>query len=61
MRVWFGGVSIEERDALLGRSGSIAPRETFPFSAKIGSPVRRTLFFDRLRGFLTISSNVAIG
>ena len=47
MRVWFGGVSIEERDALLGRSATIAPRETFPFSAKIGSSVRRTLFFDQ--------------
>ena len=47
MRVWFGGVSVEERDALLGRSGSIAPREVYPFSAKIGSSVRRTLFFDQ--------------
>jgi asparagine synthase (glutamine-hydrolysing) len=47
MRVWFGGVSLKERDALLGRSGLIAPRETYPFSAKIGSNVRRTLFFDQ--------------
>ena len=47
LRVWFGGVSIEERDALLGSSPSIAPREPFPFSARIGSNVRRTLFFDQ--------------
>ena len=47
MRVWFGGVSVEERDALLGRSPPIAPRESYPFSAKIGSSARRTLFFDQ--------------
>jgi asparagine synthase (glutamine-hydrolysing) len=47
MRVWFGGVSVEERDALLGRSVPIAPREAYPFSAKMGSSVRRTLFFDQ--------------
>ena len=28
MRVWFGGLSIEERDALLGHSASIEPRES---------------------------------
>lgn len=47
MRVWFGGVSVEERDALLGRSAPIAPRDIYPFSAKMGSSVRRTLFFDQ--------------
>jgi asparagine synthase (glutamine-hydrolysing) len=47
MRVWFGGVSVEERDALLGSSPPITPREPYPFSAKIGSSVRRTLFFDQ--------------
>jgi asparagine synthase (glutamine-hydrolysing) len=47
MRVWFGGISIEERDALLGCSPLIAPFEPYPFSAKIGSSVRRTLFFDQ--------------
>ena len=47
MRVWFGGVSLNERDALLGRSGLVAPREIYPFSAKAGSNVRRTMFFDQ--------------
>lgn len=47
MRVWFGGISVEERDALLGFSPPIAPLEPYPFSAKIGSSVRRTLFFDQ--------------
>ena len=47
MRVWFGGVSVDERNALLGSSPSIEPREPYPFSARIGSNVRRTLFFDQ--------------
>ena len=47
MRVWFGGISIEERDALLGHSAPIEPRESYPFSAQIGSSFRRTLFFDQ--------------
>jgi asparagine synthase (glutamine-hydrolysing) len=47
MRVWFGGMSIEERDALLGQSASVQPRDIYPFSARIGSSFRRTLFFDQ--------------
>src|SRR6185312_7368250 len=47
MRVWFGGVSVDERDSLLGRLARIAPRELYPFSTEIGSSVRRTLFFDQ--------------
>jgi len=47
MRVWFGGLSIEERDALLGHSAPIEPRETYPFSSQTGSSFRRTLFFDQ--------------
>lgn len=47
MRVWFGGASIDDRNALLGKSGHLAPRDHFPFSAGIGSSVRRTLFFDQ--------------
>ena len=47
MRVWFGGISIAERDALLGYSSRVAPRESYPFSSKIGSTLRRTLFFDQ--------------
>ena len=47
MRVWFGGISVEERDALMGCSPPIEPREPYPFSATIGSSARRTLFFDQ--------------
>ena len=47
MRVWFGGISIEERDALLGYSAHVEPRESYPFSIQIGSSFRRTLFFDQ--------------
>jgi asparagine synthase (glutamine-hydrolysing) len=47
MRVWFGGISIEDRDALLGHSGPIDPRDPFPFSTQVGSSFRRTLFFDQ--------------
>lgn len=47
MRVWFGGVAIEERDALLGGSVPVEPRELYPFSIQTGSTVRRTLFFDQ--------------
>lgn len=47
MRVWFGGISLEERNALLGHPASMEPRESYPFSAQIGSNVRRTLFFDQ--------------
>lgn len=47
MRVWFGGISIEERNALLGYSARTEPRERYPFSSQIGSSFRRTLFFDQ--------------
>ena len=47
LRVWFGGISIEERDALLGYSARIEPREHYPFSSQIGSSFRRMLFFDQ--------------
>ena len=47
MRVWFGGVSIDERNALLGHAAPSEPREPYPFSAKLGSSFRRTLFFDQ--------------
>jgi asparagine synthase (glutamine-hydrolysing) len=47
MRVWFGGMGIEDRDALLGHSVPFEPRELYPFSIQIGSTVRRTLFFDQ--------------
>ncbi len=47
MRVWFGGTSVDERDAMMGVHRSSAPPDGYPFSAKIGSSVRRTLFFDQ--------------
>jgi asparagine synthase (glutamine-hydrolysing) len=47
MRVWFGGISIQERNALLGGSEPIIPHDSFPFSARSSSSVRRTLFFDQ--------------
>lgn len=47
MRVWFGGMSVRECNAILGRSAQLTPPDPFPFSARIGSNVRRTLFFDQ--------------
>jgi asparagine synthase (glutamine-hydrolysing) len=47
MRTWFGGLSVEERDAILCRPGAVLPPDLFPFSARIGSSMRRTLFFDQ--------------
>ncbi len=47
MRVWFGGVSVRECEAILGRSGLIAPPDSYPFSSQIGSSMRHTLFFDQ--------------
>jgi asparagine synthase (glutamine-hydrolysing) len=47
MRLWFGGTSASERDAILGRSTSLVPPDFYPFSARIGSALRRTLFFDQ--------------
>jgi asparagine synthase (glutamine-hydrolysing) len=47
MRVWFGGVSVEEREAILGRVESVTPPDPYPFSAPIQSSLRRTLFFDQ--------------
>ena len=47
MRVWFGGVSIKERDAILGYPASPTPPDLYPFSTPTGSSVRRMLFFDQ--------------
>lgn len=47
MRLWFGGVTMEDRNALVGKVLPSEPREPYPFSLKTGSPVRRTLFFDQ--------------
>ena len=62
MRVWFGGLSIEERDALLGHSASIDPRESYRFSMQIGSSFLGVRYFSiRPRGFRITFLNVGIG
>ena len=47
MRLWFGGISAAERDVILGCTTPSEPPDGYPFSAAIGSNVRRTLFFDQ--------------
>src|ERR1700730_4605349 len=47
MRVWFGGTSIAEVEAMLGRSLSATPPDAFPYSSGLKSGLRRTLFFDQ--------------
>ena len=47
MRVWFGGVSVKEREAILGRAASLTPPDPYPFSSQLLSSLRRTLFFDQ--------------
>lgn len=47
MRVWFGGVSVDEHEAILGRRESMEPSDSYPFSSQTGSSLRRTLFFDQ--------------
>lgn len=47
MRVWFGGVSVQERDELLVNPSPLAPADPYPFSMQTGSSVKRTLFFDQ--------------
>lgn len=47
MRVWFGGITMEDRNALIGELVPPEPREPYPFSMRTGSSARRTLFFDQ--------------
>jgi asparagine synthase (glutamine-hydrolysing) len=47
VRIWFGGMSIKERERLLGRKTVNAALDDFPFSIRSGSDLRRTLFFDQ--------------
>jgi asparagine synthase (glutamine-hydrolysing) len=47
LRAWFGGVSVQDRNYILGRSAVGAPRDLFPFSACNGSSVRRAMYFDQ--------------
>jgi asparagine synthase (glutamine-hydrolysing) len=47
MRVWFGGLSVSEGEAMLGRILSATPPDLFPYSSDVESRLRRTLFFDQ--------------
>src|SRR3984893_3258869 len=47
MRVWFGGLSVVESEAMLGRLLSATPPDLFPYSSEMESSLRRTLFFDQ--------------
>jgi asparagine synthase (glutamine-hydrolysing) len=47
MRVWFGGVSVAERHALIGDQELLVPPDSYPFSSRSDSPLRRALFFDQ--------------
>jgi asparagine synthase (glutamine-hydrolysing) len=47
MRAWFGGLSVGESEAMLGRLLSATPPDLFPYSSDIESSLRRTLFFDQ--------------
>lgn len=47
MRAWFGGLSVSESEAMLGRPLSTTPPDLFPYSSEIASSLRRTLFFDQ--------------
>ena len=47
MRVWFGGISVTEVEAMLGRPLSATLPDLFPYSSGLKSSLRRTLFFDQ--------------
>lgn len=47
MRAWFGGTSVAEAEAILGRPLSATPPDVYPYSSGIKSSLRRTLFFDQ--------------
>ena len=47
MKIWFGGMSSGERDRILGRAVPDSHPDDHPFSARVGSNLRRTLFFDQ--------------
>ena len=47
MRYWFGGMSVRDRDLMLGQSLSSEPPDRFPFSMNAGSNGRKTMFFDQ--------------
>ena len=37
MRVWFGGISVKEREAIMGREASLTPPDPYPFSSTLSS------------------------
>jgi asparagine synthase (glutamine-hydrolysing) len=47
MRYWFGGLSLKDRDLMLGKPVSSEPPDRFPFSMDVGSNGRKTMFFDQ--------------
>lgn len=47
MRLWFGGTSVAEAEAMLGRPLSATPPDVYPYSSGLKSSLRRTLFFDQ--------------
>jgi asparagine synthase (glutamine-hydrolysing) len=47
MRVWFGGTSVADVEAMLGRSLSATPPDVYPYSSGLKSSLRRILFFDQ--------------
>jgi asparagine synthase (glutamine-hydrolysing) len=47
MRIWFGGLSVGESEAMLGGLLSATPPDLFPYSSEIASSLRRALFFDQ--------------
>jgi asparagine synthase (glutamine-hydrolysing) len=47
MRLWFGGVSVKELKAIMGRDPTPVPPDFYPFSSQLPSSLRRILFFDQ--------------
>ena len=58
MRLWFGGISVKEREAIMGREATLTPPDPYPFSPNLSS-LRQALFSIKARGFPTISWSVA--
>jgi asparagine synthase (glutamine-hydrolysing) len=47
MRIWFGGLSADERDELRDGAAIESSTDPFPFSLRSGSDLRRVQFFDQ--------------
>jgi asparagine synthase (glutamine-hydrolysing) len=47
MQTWFGGLADEQLEELLGRQMSLDAPDSFPFSIKTDTILRRMLFFDQ--------------